>query len=905
VSGTFTLPPQASANVGNPPVGYYRFFVGDGSDNTAGIYYKKDSTGTVTALVPASYTDEQAQDAIGALLADSNNIDVTYNDAGNVETIVWRNPWMGLITGASKTYAATDIGGFYTRSNAGAAMTDTLPALTAADNGYSVGITNLDTAGTITFSTASPQQAATFANSGVATYVLQPNTRQTFIWTGAAWQFGAGNANLTKSPSAAPAVGDFAVFTDTTGRQLSSRTLNPVTVDTAQVITGQKNFGAGLLTMSSTYATLAEPYSDANPPETLAVVRPPAVPGSPTSSDGVLYIDTDNNYTYKYRTGAVGKMMTSAQVTTLANLWYDVTNYGVSVGNTGAANVAALQALVSSAPPGSTFFFPSTPANYPMVGTVTISKNYQTFRGAGQIASVIFGGNTTGDLFFINDGVTNITFEDLGFWATATATSGAMINAGTPGGTGCSQLYLFRIGVQSFGGSWYDVVLYNGSNGALAAIVEDSIINNFTHYGLAVIGNTTTPATYSALMVNNLVMNGNINGSSGAVAGIYIQQAGAVQIENSDIIQCNNNMLMAPITSSAQVVASVFVVNTYFDSSYGSCVKLGGTQPIVRCKFIGCSFTLSGNAAANSAAFEVSNTAVNAPAGIDLIGCSFFNTFNTTAASNGILLTSVADIQIIDSRVAGWTNGINATPNAVAGATRLSIIGNTIGPTGAIKGNTVGVLLNAGASPFGMVQIIDNVFGNASAYGAANGTNITDNSTVVAGMKLIANNMGLAVEPQPNPAAQVLAATTTYVTPQMLIPANGLRVGTTVRFTILASNAATINNTTILGKIGTAGTTADTTAVTTAATAGSALVGAAQIEVTMTIRSIGAAGVVVAAARFTGTGGFVGSGAVSQTAVLATATVNTTVANYLGVAITASAASVLTVQDAFGEVVVQ
>jgi hypothetical protein len=126
VSGTFTLPPQASANVGNPPVGYYRFFIGDGSDNTAGAYYKKDSTGTVTPLVPASYTDEQAQDAIGALLADSNNIDVTYNDAGNIETLVWRNPWMGLVTGASKTYAATDIGGFYTRSNAGAAMTDTL-----------------------------------------------------------------------------------------------------------------------------------------------------------------------------------------------------------------------------------------------------------------------------------------------------------------------------------------------------------------------------------------------------------------------------------------------------------------------------------------------------------------------------------------------------------------------------------------------------------------------------------------------------------------------------------------------------------------------------------------------------------------------------------------------------------
>lgn len=77
------------ANVPNPAAGYYSFFVSDGSSSTtSGAYYKKDSAGTVTALIPAAYSDENAQDAVGNILTDSATIDFTYDDSGNTITAI-------------------------------------------------------------------------------------------------------------------------------------------------------------------------------------------------------------------------------------------------------------------------------------------------------------------------------------------------------------------------------------------------------------------------------------------------------------------------------------------------------------------------------------------------------------------------------------------------------------------------------------------------------------------------------------------------------------------------------------------------------------------------------------------------------------------------------------------------
>jgi hypothetical protein len=76
-------------NVPVPPTGYYAFFVGDGTGGTTvGTYYKKDAAGTVTSLVPASYTAQNAQDAVGAILTDTATVDFTYDGTGHSITAV-------------------------------------------------------------------------------------------------------------------------------------------------------------------------------------------------------------------------------------------------------------------------------------------------------------------------------------------------------------------------------------------------------------------------------------------------------------------------------------------------------------------------------------------------------------------------------------------------------------------------------------------------------------------------------------------------------------------------------------------------------------------------------------------------------------------------------------------------
>jgi len=173
-----------------------------------------------------------------------------------------------------------------------------------------------------------------------------------------------------------------------------------------------------------------------------------------------------------------------------------------------------------------------------------------------------------------------------------------------------------------------------------------------------------------------------------------IQKAGAVQIDDSDFIGANNNLLINPIV--ATVVASVQVTNTYFDNSNGSCLKISGAGATVRSMFVNCTFTTSATTAGLSAV-EVSTTVAAGAQGIDFVKCNVFNTFGTTGTTNGFLITGAADLLISDCKVAGWTNGLNLTPHTTAAASIFQIHGCIIGTSGGFGVNTVGILLNAGS----------------------------------------------------------------------------------------------------------------------------------------------------------------------------------------------------------------
>lgn len=129
MAGSQTFPVTAPSAVPTPPAGYFAFFIANGAESTiSGNYYKKDWTGAITALIPFAYTDENAQDAVGGILSASGSVgtnsniqffyddsagtitaamipeavqdivgamlsnsdgtlSVSYNDAGNVETV--------------------------------------------------------------------------------------------------------------------------------------------------------------------------------------------------------------------------------------------------------------------------------------------------------------------------------------------------------------------------------------------------------------------------------------------------------------------------------------------------------------------------------------------------------------------------------------------------------------------------------------------------------------------------------------------------------------------------------------------------------------------------------------------------------------------------------------------------
>lgn len=76
---------KAPSSEPTPSAGYDSVFFANGDEGTtAGALYRKDSSGDVVSLSGGgggSYTDEQAQDAVGAALADTATVDLTYNDS--------------------------------------------------------------------------------------------------------------------------------------------------------------------------------------------------------------------------------------------------------------------------------------------------------------------------------------------------------------------------------------------------------------------------------------------------------------------------------------------------------------------------------------------------------------------------------------------------------------------------------------------------------------------------------------------------------------------------------------------------------------------------------------------------------------------------------------------------------
>lgn len=387
----------------------------------------------------------------------------------------------------------------------------------------------------------------------------------------------------------------------------------------------------------------------------------------------------------------------------LDNSWIDVTANTVALvltTNTAAQNVTAINAILAAAPAGSTIYFPGGTYNFNAAWAIP-AKQF-VFQGTG---SGLSGGYTIlawtsvvgGDFITLQNLIWYTEFQNLTFVSSGVAqTAGAVINI--------NGNAFIKIGSCSFGGLGGGTLfnLMSGpANNTSLPLSDNSwnqaVISNCVgsaYKGVAIFVN----ARGSSLVIENSTFNGQWGTTSQcATAGIEGRWVGALQTVACDFIGHVNNLLMDPVTANSEVCASVQLTNTYFDFSLGSCIKISGTGATVRFKADTCTFTTS-NAGAGFAAVELAGSFVYPAGGQDLafVNCNLYNTFGTTGATTGVLITNAADVSFTNCKVAGWNVGYSLA--AMAGnKTNVQVIGGTVGPSGGFGLNTTGFLIAAGA----------------------------------------------------------------------------------------------------------------------------------------------------------------------------------------------------------------
>lgn len=389
----------------------------------------------------------------------------------------------------------------------------------------------------------------------------------------------------------------------------------------------------------------------------------------------------------------------------LDNLWIDVTANTIAIvspANSAALNVTNMNLILTNAPNGSTIFFPAGLYQFNAAWTYPagVAKMF-VFKGVGSnkagspataFTELRWTVNVGGDIITLpgsgNGWYTE--FQNITFTSSATQSAGALINVNGNVGTNFRDCSFQSLAT---GNTFFDVLFGGGgaTNSWNSAVIDNCSFQGFTNSAIRV------NSSGSSLVVSNSVIQGQW-GSAAQVAASCLSMGwvGAFQTIGCDILGAVNNILVNPVAASSEVCASLQCTNTYFDNSLGSCIKNTGTGAFVRGKFDTCTFTTAPGA--GFAAVELGGSFVYPVGGQDIafVNCNVYNTFGTTGASTGFLITNAADVSFTNCKVAGWNVGYSVTPMA-GNKTNVQIIGGTVGPSGGFGLNTTGFLIAAGA----------------------------------------------------------------------------------------------------------------------------------------------------------------------------------------------------------------
>lgn len=603
-----------------------------------------------------------------------------------------------------------------------------------------------------------------------------------------------------------------------------------------------------------------------------------SAPSTPTTGKSELYFNSStkrlNYIDDSGKTGQVGANSYS----------YDVTDYGL-VGDGSTDNLAAFNTLYAALPVNSTLVFPA--GTYVFSGEATLNRDiHLRILGDGRSRTLFSLSSITSNLFNISVAAFYYTFHNIGFRSSVVKTAGAFISA-------TSNNDYLEIRSCEFQGQ-FNAISLTGSTAGNVGIIDQCQFNTPAANGNSIVINGSA----INIVISGCTIN---NGTIAGTTGLLINQCGAVQVFGCDFIGGANSMFL----NASATISSVLVTNTFFDqSTLGSTVKIAGTSPITRVKFIECGITCGVVGGSGVTAIEIAGTGtgVNIPDAIDLIGCDLYNN-GGSGTTNGVLVTGCKSFTVKDCRIAGFTNGINVTPYNTAGFTKFSIINNLIGATENFSANGTGILLNAGSVAYGTFIISGNEFnGNTVAQ-------ITDNSTFATGTaslydKRIMENVGSVLNRLPGN----YTATTIPLTTVTSVDSHGgvnispaIRTGS-IRITVYATNAATAQTLTATVRYGTNNTNADAAVFTQAFTAGTAAAGSGTFIFDIDILSSTTMGVNMK--FFNGNNAATGIAGVSSlfAGLNTAATISTAANNWLGVYFSSATASAITIRSVKYEV---
>lgn len=757
-------------NVPTPAVGYYAVFLSDGSSSTtAGVLYKKDPAGALTALQDHSndFTNAKAQDAVGGTLQSSDTITLTYNTAGRFITA-------NVIAGSINTTHLTD-GGIQSADIADAAI---IPAKLADLSVTSAKLTDL--AVTTTKLVDGAVSTTKIADTAVTNAKMAAMAQATFKMRAA----GTGTGQPVDGSPAQAKTALAIQAADVSGLGTAA-TMNATAFDAAGSATAAQAASQPLDTDLSSIAALS----------TTSYGRSLLTLADATALTALVNVAS----------GSVAGLLSATDKTKLNNLGsgsgvYSVIQYGIATGNTGAANLAAWNALMSSIPDNSTVSFPPSPNPYPFSDTLAIpAGKHLRVTGSSNQKSIIQTGHASNDIFAVGDWYNE--FNGLKFQSSVTRTGGAAINSGNNVAVNVTNC--------DFTSMWDGIVYTGGVNAGNLALVSNCQFTGTLNRGIVLDG------TNANTIIEKVIMDGTAGVQQ---VGLELLQCGSVLVSSSDFIRSVNNCRFNPANPNG--VFSAYFVNVFFDTSTGSSVKFANTGNVQRVKFTNCWFSGS------VIGCEFASTATNLPTAIDFINCDIFNN-----SSRGIYAAGVQDFNVMNCRIAGNTTAGVETNASAGSVTKFNLANNSICPTAGFGANGIGVLINAGT--YGGYALKNN------DVRSNNTSNITDSGSVATtDLKIINDNFGHIITGSIGNLAATATANGTTATALLTarVPARAATVGQVFRVRVLG-NCSSSGSFTFHVHAGSSGSTADATTWTSVTSGTLAANNRAGFEGLLTIRS--------------------------------------------------------------------